>query len=114
VAAIGAHGREADKALWRSYAQHMKGKAQLFWSPGLRARLGVGEKSDEEIVEGEEQGKVVHAIIPGDVWDDLRQKVPDADLCVRELVEDGGFALVDVFVFRRTGRHARRSSDADD
>ena len=39
--------------------------------------------------------------------DKLIRAVPEADFHLRQLVEDGGFALVDAFVFRRTGVHAR-------
>ncbi len=42
--------------LWQVYAQEMKGTHQLRWSPGLRARLGLGKvKSDEEVA-GEQDG----------------------------------------------------------
>lgn len=36
-------------ALFREFAEAFKGKRQLFWSHGLKARFGVGEVSDEEL-----------------------------------------------------------------
>ena len=49
----------------------MHGKAQLFWSQGLRARLlpESEELTDEEIVEGEDGVEELVAVIPGHVWD---------------------------------------------
>lgn len=39
-------------ALFREYAETMKGERQLYWSPGLRAALGLGpERDDSEVVE---------------------------------------------------------------
>lgn len=42
----------ASLALFREYAEAFRGKAQLRWTPGLRAKLGLGvEVTDEEIAE---------------------------------------------------------------
>jgi hypothetical protein len=112
--AIRVHGRDSDKALWRDYGAHMRGKAQLFWSPGLKERLRICDKSDEAIVAGEEQGRVVIAGLPNDTWDILLKVVPNAELHLRELAEDGDFALVDAFVFKRTRMHARPPPDPDE
>lgn len=35
-------------AIWREYALAFRGRRQLVWSPGLKARFGVGETSDDE------------------------------------------------------------------
>lgn len=43
---------EGDKRaawLFREYAEAFHGKAQLYWSKGLKAHFGIGEKSNEEI-----------------------------------------------------------------
>lgn len=36
-------------ALFREFAETFKGKRQLYWSPGLKARYAIGELSDEEL-----------------------------------------------------------------
>lgn len=50
-------GDDQAGALFVEYVQAFKGKRQLFWSPGLRDKLGMAkEKTDEEILaEAEEQ-----------------------------------------------------------
>ncbi len=45
-------GNDQAAALFREFYWAMKGRRQLTWSPGLRARLGIGvEKEDAEITE---------------------------------------------------------------
>lgn len=40
--------------LWLEYTRSIKGKSQLFWSRGLKKKVGIDEISDEEIAEEEE------------------------------------------------------------
>lgn len=40
--------------LWLEYTRSIKGKSQLFWSRGLKNKVGINEISDEEIAEEEE------------------------------------------------------------
>lgn len=40
--------RDRAASLWRDYARSIKGRRQLFWSPGLKDRFGVSDVSDEE------------------------------------------------------------------
>lgn len=35
-------------AIWREYALAFRGRRQLVWSPGLKARFNIGETSDDE------------------------------------------------------------------
>ena len=35
-------------AIWREYALSFRGRRQLVWSPGLKARFNIGETSDDE------------------------------------------------------------------
>lgn len=39
------------RSLFLEYTFAMKGKAQLFWTPGLKGKVGVEEKTDEELAE---------------------------------------------------------------
>lgn len=46
--------------LFREYAVEFQGRQQLFWSPGLRDKLGIeAERSDEEIAAGEGERDVI-------------------------------------------------------
>lgn len=40
--------------IWLEYSNAIKGKSQLFWSKGLKNKVGINEISDEEIAEEEE------------------------------------------------------------
>lgn len=46
-------GDADDLALWEEYELASKGKTALLWSNGLKALVGVGDKSDEEVAEEE-------------------------------------------------------------
>ena len=48
------HGRDGDRALWEEYEAAMFRTNKLTWSRGLKARLLVEEKTDEEILEEKE------------------------------------------------------------
>jgi hypothetical protein len=62
-------GDEEAGRLWREYATVMKGRKQLFWSPGLREILGLaGEKSDQELVTEKEEIAIVLASLTPAQW----------------------------------------------
>ena len=48
-------GDEEAGRLWQIYGIAFKGARQLVWSPGLKARAGIGEVSDEEAAQDERQ-----------------------------------------------------------
>ena len=83
---------------WEEWTEVMHGKAQLFWSQGLRARLlpDSEELTDEEVVEGEDGPEELVAVIPGDVWDKVRDRpnVPAEILCAADLGGKAARALV--------------------
>uniref|UniRef100_UPI00158AA8A3 protein rep n=1 Tax=Burkholderia vietnamiensis TaxID=60552 RepID=UPI00158AA8A3 len=56
------------KALFAEFSQAFHGARQLVWSPGLKRLLGVGEKSDAELVEAEEEEAAVFAELTQDEW----------------------------------------------
>jgi len=53
---------------FRLYAAAFKGRRQLYWSNGLKAKLGVEEVSDEELVAIEEESAFVLAELTEDQW----------------------------------------------
>lgn len=72
-----------DDLRYLEYVKAMKGKRQLFWSHGLKAKAGVLEVSDEELAEREEAGAVMLAAIPAPAWtfvtgNDARSELLDA------------------------------------
>jgi len=75
IAMSAASGRCADdEALWAAYCAGMRGAKMLTWSAGLRAAVELdAEKSDEEVVEGEEQQEAeLVAVMSGAAWDASR------------------------------------------
>lgn len=55
--------------LWLQYAVVMKGQRQLFWSQGLRERLGLAEeKTDEEIAVEQEEIAVILSSLSVGAW----------------------------------------------
>lgn len=58
-------------ALFQEFAQAFKGKRQLHWSKGLKARFAIGEKSDEELAEQVEESAVLMGLIGVDQWRDV-------------------------------------------
>jgi len=57
---------------YREFAFTIKGKHQLHWSKGLKARLGVVDVSDEEIAEMEPHDNIVVTTIDYSVWKRIR------------------------------------------
>lgn len=61
------HQDDGDLALWRTYEQASHGRQALTWSKGLKARFGVGERTDEEIAAEQIGGEVVFTLT-ADAW----------------------------------------------
>lgn len=52
-----AEDRKADAVFWNEYVQATKRKLQLRYSVGLKALLGIGEVSDDEIIDAETEAE---------------------------------------------------------
>jgi glutamine synthetase len=93
-------------ALWQEFCRAFHGKAQVTWSTGrhdIRKRLGLKEKTDEEIAEQEEQEakeKQLVAVVPRDFWDAFMRLRSNAGLRLLEAAEQGGTAAVDDVIRR--------------
>ena len=46
----------------------MKGKAQLFWTPGLKGKVGVEEKTDEQLAEEMQDKADLLALLHREHW----------------------------------------------
>ena len=106
AADIAKHERSVDVALWQEFCRAFHGKAQVTWSTGrhdIRKRLGLKEKTDEEIAEQEEQEakeKQLVAVVPRDFWDAFMRLRSNAGLRLLEAAEQGGTAAVDDVIRR--------------
>jgi hypothetical protein len=68
-----------DRDLWREYETATKGKRSLQWSRGLKLRLLVGERTDEEIA-AEDVGGEVLDVLSRPEWGYVRSKQIEAFL----------------------------------
>ena len=82
----------ADLELWQEWERGSRGAKQLTWSHGLKARLAVTERTDEEIASEDVGGEDV-AVIAGAVWDVIA-RIPGAPVRLLEAAESGGAAEV--------------------
>lgn len=55
-------------ALFIEFATVFKGKRQLFWSKGLKARFKIGEKNDEELAAEQDDHAVLLGTITLEQW----------------------------------------------
>lgn len=101
----------ADEELWIAYCKAMRGAKMLTWSDGFRTFLGFDEKTDQEVVDGEEQASEIVAVIPGAVWDRVRDRrgLTCAILEAAELAagEPEGFVAIERLIQRRLPRAPR-------
>lgn len=71
-----AFSRDGDRqaaALFREFAEAFKGKRQLFWSPGLKARFGVEEQSDAEIAARQDESASLLVSFEPEDWIRVRK-----------------------------------------
>lgn len=76
------------QSLWIEYTEAIKGKAQLFWSTGLKALVGIDDVSDEEASENENNDELVKFVgaLPKESWHMVTSNELRAQ--VLEMVED--------------------------
>jgi hypothetical protein len=91
-------GDEADAHLWQVYCAGMRGARMLTWTPRLRAAAGLGgERTDAEIVAGEDAVEEIVFSISGDQWRKIRDSV--GLLCgILEAAERGGAIAVGAII----------------
>jgi hypothetical protein len=82
------------------YAAAIHGRAQLFWSPGLKARVGVKQKSDEQLAEESRSKADELGALARDDWRTVREAKHQAQ--VLDAAETGGMAAVEALVLRLT------------
>ena len=88
-----ADGQDAQAAaLFREFAECFRGKRQLSWSNGLKARFYVDEKSDEQLSEELEDNAVLLGQITVNQWRDVLKV--DGRGTVLEIAAQSGWEAV--------------------
>jgi hypothetical protein len=86
-----ANGDKQAGALFHEFAETFKGKRQLYWSPGLKKRFQIGEMSDEELANKQDDKALLLGTITVDQWRYILKK--EARSLVLELAEQGWEAV---------------------
>lgn len=87
---------KGDEALYFEYLEGMKGKRQLFWSPGLKARCSLPDASDEQIVSEESEVSDLLGRLSQDEWQFIRKKRVIAQIL--DVAETGGWPLIERYL----------------
>ncbi len=70
---LATRGNPGDGALFVEYATATKGKRKLMFSPGLKAKVGIAEVSDEEIAARDDDDASHVANLPAVVWNFIKR-----------------------------------------
>jgi hypothetical protein len=101
--AAAAEGDRRAGRLFLSYAIAIRGRRQLLWSPGLKAKAGITERTDEQLAEEQrEEADVLGLVGTGD-WERVRRYQRRAQLL--DAAEAGGWPAVQAEL-ARLARHA--------
>ena len=92
---------EGDEARYFEYLEGMKGRRQLYWSPGLKDLCGLDDVGDQDASEDEDEDTPSDLLgnLSSDEWDFIRRKRLTAR--VLDAAEIGGFELVERFIRRK-------------
>lgn len=91
-------------ALFQEFARCFKGRRQLSWSNGLKARFQLSDKDDEEIASEVEEDAQLLGLITSDQWRDVLKV--KARATVLELAAEGGWYAVSRYLWFIEGAHA--------
>lgn len=95
-----AEGDKAAGALFVQYVDAMRRKAQLYWSPRLKAKVGLEEKSDEDLAEESREAADALGYLDLDDWRTVREARAQAQ--VLDVAELGGWPAVEALLQRLT------------
>lgn len=79
--------------LWREFANAFKGKRQLDWSPNLKKMYGIGEVSDDEIINETEENAEKVFEITYTIWRLILQRnerIKPLELAEQDFLDGGG------------------------
>lgn len=107
---LAADGSSRHGSLWVSYADAFYGARQLFWSPGLKAALGVAEKTDQEVAEEvEAEAELVCSVSPAD-WNLVLRQPYEARAQLLSQAESGGAGAVEAYLSTLRGSSVARGA----
>ena len=86
--------------LFVSYSLNMRGKRQLFWSAGLKGKVGIDDLTDETLAEQEREDADMLGKLDQDDWHTVRQA--GARAAVLDAAELGGWPAVVALLERLT------------
>jgi hypothetical protein len=89
-------GNADDLEVWLEWEAASKGRRQLVWSRGLKARAGIEDRTDEEIAAAADEGETL-LVLPRSTW---REMWPVA-VELLETTEDGGIGAAMVWLDER-------------
>jgi len=81
-----------DNQRYIEYVDGMKGKRQLYWSPGLKSKCAIEEKTDEELATDQEETADILTILTTDQWKLVRGNDARAELL--DAAEGGGLPAI--------------------
>lgn len=87
-----AEGNRGAAFRYLEYVEAMHGKRQLFWSAGLKAKVGVSDISDEELADQEREKADILGRLTLGQWKRVRDAEKRAELL--EAAESGGWGAV--------------------
>lgn len=98
-------------ALFQEYAEAFKGKRQLHWSHGLKARFAIEETTDEELSKRVEESAVLLGMLTVDQWRDVLKV--DGRATVLEIAARSGWYEVERYLWFIEGAAKGVTLDAD-
>jgi hypothetical protein len=99
------------RALFLEFAQCFKGKHQLSWSNGLKARFNQAEKSDQELAAEQDDRAVLLGLLTVDQWRDVLKL--DLRGPLLEIASKGGWEAVQRLLHFVDGARDRPPPDAE-
>ena len=110
-AALADAGDVQARALFQEFAQCFKGKRQLSWSNGLKARFNQSEKTDEELAAEQDDRAVLLGLLTVDQWRDVLKL--DLRGPLLEIASKGGWEAVQRLLYFVDGARDMPPPDAE-
>lgn len=97
-----------DSQLWKEYADATKGRAMLYWSPGLKDALGIIDQDDQTLAEAEPKEVVDLLLVSrGEFYAVVRQKAQAQVLeAMEKLGKEGAATLVQMLFVKDNEQRA--------
>ena len=87
---------QGDAERFLEYVSGMKGARQLFWSPGLKAKVGVDDLSDEVVADESREAADLLGLLSPEDWKVVRGNDARAELL--DAAERGGWSAVEALL----------------